>query len=653
MAKTAAEKCSFKTYLTSLGGFPISSRGIAAILFLCLFLILDVREAFSISEAEKTFLQMYFKDEELVVISATRSLKSITRVAENVEVVTKEDIELMNAHSVAEALYNVLGVQVAEFVGPGSEGLVMIHGSGFQRVAIFLDGVPLQTPSNTFPTGDLPVQMIEKIEVIKGPASSAWGSSFGGVVNIITKSVAPGDHAGGTGYLSVGERSTSDARAEIYGRRNNIGVYLYGGTLNSSGIVRNNAFWQNDLFSKVSLSSGAGATIDFSLFYHKGNKVDYDELPWGYDDYFAVTTENILGRVSLKTPLSDAVDLHASAWAQSARHFGYLNTVSTGERLFSSSNQFDKYGFSGNLTYRAGIHSLVVGADMLDGRFKGDDFPPGAHKQRKYAFYANDTISWKDFSVTPGLRYDHMNRGGEIMSPSIGVTYLASKNMLLKASVSRGFFEPALDSFLATNAIFIANPDLGPEKIVSYQVGAEANMWDAFRVKLVLFRHDVRDLIAEKSLDDPLQPDLHTMVNAGKMRTYGGEVGVRTKACHGFILEGGVSYEQQKNLNFSDQRQFDASNSYGINAAISYNDGKGLRAILKSHYLWWNLPSFWEAGYDGVIADFNIIKELIKKKEMTFDIFLTGHNIFNGKSFNNSFYPNPSRWLEAGVRCKF
>src|SRR5574340_97457 len=66
--------------------------------------------AFAISEEEKAFLSMYFKDEELEVISATRSLKSISRVAENMTVITASDIELMNAHTLADVLRTVNGI---------------------------------------------------------------------------------------------------------------------------------------------------------------------------------------------------------------------------------------------------------------------------------------------------------------------------------------------------------------------------------------------------------------------------------------------------------------------------------------------------------------------------------------------------------------
>jgi vitamin B12 transporter len=96
---------------------------------------------------------MYFDEDELYVVSTTRSLKSIERVAENVEVVTKEDIELMNAHTVAEALYNVVGLNISAFVGPGNQGNINIQGSGAMRVALFIDGVPMATAANQFGTG--------------------------------------------------------------------------------------------------------------------------------------------------------------------------------------------------------------------------------------------------------------------------------------------------------------------------------------------------------------------------------------------------------------------------------------------------------------------------------------------------------------------
>jgi len=88
-------------------------RSKVALFLLVMFpMLLFVSSVSAMSEEERKLLLLYFDEEELVVVSTTRSLKSISRVAENVEVVTATDIELMNAHTVAEALYNVTGIEM-------------------------------------------------------------------------------------------------------------------------------------------------------------------------------------------------------------------------------------------------------------------------------------------------------------------------------------------------------------------------------------------------------------------------------------------------------------------------------------------------------------------------------------------------------------
>ena len=607
--------------------------------------------AFAVSQEEKSFLAMYFSDEELQVVSATRSLKSITRVAENVEVVTKEDIELMNAHTVAEALYFVTGVEIAGFVGPGTMGLVGIHGSDWNRVTTLLDGVPLQTANDSVSTGMLPVQMIERIEIIKGPASSVWGSSFGGVINIITKSVGSGDHYGGQLYASGGERSTSDARAEVFGRRGNIGLYLFGGTLNSSGLRDNHSFWNNNLFSKVTVDAGRKTVIDASFFYHKGNSIDLFLPDFNNDFLEGFLEEDIYGRVGLRSELSKDLHLSLSGWLFRQHVLSYERTISTGEGLFDGSDTYNKYGLSGSISWHTGAHTVVAGSDLMKGRFSQSYGNDVTLKQWKYALYFNDTIKIGDLNITPGLRYDKTNLGGDFLSPSLGMTYAVAKDILVKASAARGFHTPTVSDFVSYPE-WPFNPDLGPEKIWSYQAGVEANVKDLFWLMVVFFRHDISDIITQIDRNGDGYADF--TVNAGKQRVYGGEARIRTKAYHGFTFEGGVSYEEIRRLNFSDDRAFDVTRPYGANLSLSYHNGKGVRAVLNGHYFWWNEPSLWEGKYNGFITDVNIIKEITRKKDVSLEVFATGHNIFNAaSSYDNTFYRLPSRWFEAGVRMKF
>ncbi|MDA8106234.1 MAG: TonB-dependent receptor [Nitrospiraceae bacterium] len=625
-----------------------SRTGLVLLLVLVLSHLSSV--AFAMSEEERNFLLMYFKEEELQVVSATRSLKSVSRVAENVEVVTKYDIELMNAHTVAEALYFVTGIEVSGFVGPGAQGAIGIHGSDFTRVAVMLDGVPLQNESNAVAAGILPVQMIEKIEIIKGPASSTWGSSFGGIINIITKSAGGGDHINGMAYGSGGEHATSDIRAELDGRKGPIGVYLFGGAMNSNGLIDRHFFHHNNFFSKITVDAGEKTKIDLSFFYHKDKSVQWDFLVFDYDAYDVYINENIYGRAALQTSLGKDLDLNVSAWLFNQGGPLYENTVSTDDRIWDDDSHFNKYGFSGHLAWKTGKHVIVAGTDVLHGRAEASVYPEGAVDQEKYAFFINDSISLGNLGITPGLRYDHSNLGGDIVSPSLGVTYLVSKDFLLRALVSRGFHDPAIPAFfdnLAGN--FVGNPGIKPEKVWSYQIGAEANVANILSTKLTLFLHDIDNILLQKDLGEGLL----TFENAGKERTIGGEIEIITKKYRGFILKAGAHYESVKLDNFSDIRLFDNTKRYGFNTSLSYDEGKGLRAVLKGHYLWWNAPPFWDAKYNGFVMDFNMIKEILKKKNISLETFFTAHNIFDASSYDSNVIMNPNRWMEAGLRGRF
>jgi vitamin B12 transporter len=190
---------------------------------------------------------------------------------------------------------------------------------------------------------------------------------------------------------------------------------------------------------------------------------------------------------------------------------------------------------------------------------------------------------------------------------------------------------------------------LRPEKIWSYQIGAEANVANVVSTKLSFFLHDINDIILDKSLEDGLL----SVENAGKEKTMGGEFEIITKKYRGFTLKAGTHYESVKLDNFSDDRVFDNTKRYGINTSLSYDEGKGLRGVLKGHYLWWNEPSFWGANYNGFVVDFNVIKDILKKHDLTLEAFFAAHNIFDTSSYDNNLAMNPNRWIEAGVRYKF
>ena len=170
--------------------------------------------------------------------------------------------------------------------------------------------------------------------------------------------------------------------------------------------------------------------------------------------------------------------------------------------------------------------------------------PHNSIDQREYALFVNDTITAGNLSVTPGLRYDHSSLAGGLASPSLGATYLASRDLLFRALVSRGFNDPAIVKYSDAPAFGYSAPqELKPEKIWSYQAGVEANVADLLRAKLTLFYHDIDDILIEKSV----APGTFTTENGGSARTAGGEFEIATNTFKGFVFKSGVQLREDEN----------------------------------------------------------------------------------------------------------
>lgn len=596
-------------------------------------------------DEDKKFLLMYFKEEELVVESPTRGKKPLTQVAENITVVTADDIKLMNAHTVADVLNGVTGVQVFMTGGPGSSALASIQGSDNRHVAIFMDGIPMNNLSdNVTEIGALPVQNIEKIEIIKGPASSAWGSSLGGVVNIITKSGSD-DGSRSTVSASYGGKSMADIRMETLGKEERFGYYVTAGRLQTDGFRSHNDFSGNNVYTKLTYGLSDKTTIGFTVGYDNLSRGIAEYPDPAYDLFINNKIETLKSSLMVKSLLSDDVEAQLSFWKLKQNNDIYYYKLSSGVELSKYYYKDSGYGSSAKLSWKHDLHNIVLGVDLDSKKLESNTIADN-DGLKKWAYYINDTVAIDRLSLTPGIRYDKTSTNGDFTSPSLGVTYKITDSSLLRAYVARGFSIPPLGYTYGDNDFYISNPDLKMERVWSYELGAESTALQYVWMKLSLFRHDISGGIRP----EPVSTTSSTRVNDGRERRQGMEIEMKSLPLYHTLMVAAVTFINAKDLDTGETIVNVPQRTYDIGLQFENNSFK---ALLKGHYIYWNADPTYNGKYDSIIVDLHVAKNLYAQQDQALETYFDIHNIFNGSQYLVDVYTNPARWFEAGVRYTF
>jgi vitamin B12 transporter len=621
----------------------------SAILSLSLFalhLFSACSPALAQSEEEKNFLLMYFKPEELVVETPTRSPKPVSKTAENVTVITASDIELMNAHTLAEVLNTVTGVQVLMLGDPGIGANANIQGSDASNVTVIIDGVVLNNLSdNNVDVGLIPVQNIEKIEIIKGPASSTWGSALGGVVNIITKAGTVANQ-GGMLSASYGTRSMEDFRAEARGKQERFGYYLTAGRLQTDGLMPNFHVSGKNAYTKLTYDLTDKTNVLFALGYEKSRRGDGFQTIFQLNDLSEDDITSVQHTtVALDSRLNQKLDLNVSI-----RMLRIVYEDVFSGAITESDKTIDKgYGSSAKLTWKNESQIIVFGADADSKKLDSPDVTGGEQNLRKWAIYANDTILLNRLSITPGVRYDHTNSNSSIISPGLGLAYSFKNSTIVRLYAAKGFTTPPLGFTYQDNLFFSPNPDLKMEKVYSYQAGVETAVLRYFWIKVSAFWNEIRDVFSTET--SPVDPAKFTYINGNRQRRKGIDFEVKTASFYNTFLTAGTEYVEARDLDTDTRLQFEPTRIYDL--GLHYNDQQSFKALLNGRYIDWNIDPSWHGSYGSFVFDLHMVKKLLQHKDDSLEAFADIHNLFNGSQYVAAPYKNPNRWIEGGIRYNF
>lgn len=505
----------------------------------------SISVALSVSSVSLAFADDVVDTLPKVDVSATRQSESTEQTTRSVAVVTRAELDKQQPESVADSLKYESNVDV----GGGSRAYAqtpVIRGLSGNRVLQVIDGVRQNTNSGHRGTYFLDPELIEQVEVVKGPSSALWGSgALGGLVAVQTRNardLLQGDQTLG-GYIRQGYHTADDktlTSGALYGRQGDHD-WLLNGYYNDNNDTRlgngqaltNSAARQQGVMGKYGWQPDHTQRLSISMRHNEGNQT----APSNPSSIVSSSVPLVQQQTrDFNTTVDYRLRPDSNPWIDS-RVTAYFNRTDYDEYRISKGQQDTvQYQTTGlNLSNKAvqDWGNLLGGTDLYYdktwGEREGSNRPvqPNALSQVYGLWMQAELPFMQRWQLTPGVRYDYFRtedrntagsaRSHDHVSPSVALSWMASHWLTLGARYDEAFRAPTSEELYTSGThfcmgpiacnTFVPNPDLRPETARNKELFAHLNFdnvltKDRLTLKGNLFRNDVSNYIELQVVND-------------------------------------------------------------------------------------------------------------------------------------------------------
>lgn len=512
--------------------------------FIFLLLIFSIVKAEGNKPVSDTLRTYHLTD---VVVSATKTATPSTQVGSAITVIDRTEIEQSQKGTVLELLSEVPGVSLVQQGGAGKLATVFLRGANPGQTLVLLDGVEMNNPgdvSNAFDFSNLQASDIERIEILRGPQSTLYGSdALAGVISIFTRKPAQGLNA--TAHLEGGSYNSLRSNISVSGTVSELSYLVSANDFKTKGFssasdqygnTEADGYKTSAFTSKFSYAFPEDISLSLLLRFNKANAdLDAGSGINGDDPNYSYSLQETVLKTSLEFPLFD------KQWDQSisfnyVRNFRkYVDGVDTNHPTSSSDARYDgakmkvewlnTLNLQNNNRFTFGVEGEEETA-VADYYSNGDwgpynSFFPKA-STTTFGLFTQDQISIiKNFILTLGIRYDIHKRFGSVKTFRIAPVYFVEETgTKFRATYGTGFKAPSLFNLFDPA---YGNADLKPEKSKGWDIGIEQfskNRDLSFEISY--FSNDFNDLFSYDNVT-------YKPVNLAKAETEGIEFGLKYK----------------------------------------------------------------------------------------------------------------------------
>ena len=573
---------------------------------------------------------------DTILIKSTRIDLPFKENARTIQVISAEFIKNSAATNVADLLQQVAGVDIRRRGTAGSQADLYIRGGGFDQTLLLIDGIKMddaQTGHHTM-NAALPIEVIERIEIIKGPAARVFGqNAFTGAINIVTKSTLPNTASVNIETGSFGQLNGSVTVGKEF---ENSSIIAHVGILTSDG-YRHNSDYENKNYLLKGVFNKKEQPIEvIATFFDKKFGANGFYASATATEQYEETQSSLLGASTTfrteKFKITPRV-----YWKRGQDEYVYIRDNPSVYRNLHITN---KVGVETNASYTSDAGITGFGVDIsrvfISSNNLGKRNRTMANLFLEHRFKAlNDKLD-----ITPGIAVTYFSDFKFHAFPGLDIGFKLSDNLKAYGNLGVTYRIPTYTDLYYNDRSTIGNSNLKPEEAFAQEIGLKFNS-GRFTSSVAIFNRDADNLI------DFIRPDVtskYEATNIAKVNTKGFELNTDYRfKLNEFnqTLSFGYNYlnddilDQNKDLSRYSLNtlkhqfitRFESKLFKNVRQNIIYKHAE--RTIGTSYNVW----------------DASIIVDVNK-----FNFTVTANNIFNAEYIESGFVPMPTSSLLFGLR---